>query len=86
VESNFPKEMIAPSPILLLSKDVKRRAASYNRGFFKVLRRASLEGFQNILALEVLKAAEKNIENLPLHRQKAVRIAIAQDEKWVMDW
>jgi hypothetical protein len=86
VNSLLPPEMIVLSPQTLSSKDVKRRAASYNRGFFKILRRASLDGFQNILAMDVLETAEASISNLPQFRQNSVRKAIAEDKEWVMSW
>jgi hypothetical protein len=86
VKSLLPPEMIVVSTQDMSSKDVKRRAASYNRGFFKLLRRASLDGFQNILAMEVLETAEASISNLPHFRQHSVRKAIAEDKEWVMSW
>jgi hypothetical protein len=82
IRALLPPESLILHPTLDL-KDVKRRAASYNRGYFKVLRRASLQGFQNVLSLEVLKHAEASIKNLPAHRQSVVRKAIQEDRLWV---
>jgi hypothetical protein len=82
VRSKIPPQMIVSTPRLSMS-DVKRRAASYNRGFFKGLRRASLEGLNNGLQLQLLSTAEASISNLPFHRQKWVQKAITEDRLWV---
>jgi predicted AAA+ superfamily ATPase len=82
VRALLPPESLILHPALDL-KDVKRRAASYNRGFFKALRRASLQDLNNVLSLEVLKHAEASIKNLPAHRQSVVRKAIQEDRLWV---
>ena len=65
-------------------KDVKRRAASYNRSYFLELRRASLEGLSNHLQLEVLSTAEAALPRLPEGRRKAVQSAILTDRQWVL--
>lgn len=64
--------------------DVKRRAASYNRGYFPRLRWASLAGLSNQLQLEVLETAEASVPRLPLGRQKSIREAILKDREWVL--
>jgi hypothetical protein len=81
--SKIPPHMMVLSTPKLSISDVKRRAASYNRGFFKGLRRASLDGLNNGLALQILSVAEAAINNLPFHRQKSVKKAIAEDRLWV---
>jgi len=54
--------------------DIKRRAAAYLRGYFKLLRMAALEGFQQDLQLQVIDAAEKM---LPKHFSST-----ADKERW----
>mmetsp|Transcript_18566 Transcript_18566/g.26701 ORF Transcript_18566/g.26701 Transcript_18566/m.26701 type:complete len:393 (-) Transcript_18566:744-1922(-) len=68
---------------LLSEKDLRRRAASYNRGYFLPLRRASLAGFPTVLQLRVLEIAESSIPNLPKGRQEEVRNAIRKDRVWL---
>ena len=65
-------------------KDVRRRAASYNRSFFLELRRANLDGLSNQLQLEVLATAEAAIPRLPEGRRKGVQMAIHSDREWVL--
>jgi len=79
----LPDTMIVWNPPLSF-KDVKRRAASYNRSYFRELRQASLQGLSNQLQLEVLTAAEAAVPRLPIGRQKSVIAAIHQDRKWVL--
>ena len=81
---------LLPETSIILSrdlsyKDVRRRAASYNRSYFRELRRASLTGLSNQLQLEVLATAEAAIPRLPEGRRKAVSAAILSDRQWVLD-
>ena len=73
---------LIPLPVLS-EKDLRRRAASYNRGYFRPLRRASLSGFPTALQLRMLEIAEQSIPNLPEGRQQDVRHAIMMDREWV---
>jgi len=73
---------LIPLPVLS-EKDLRRRAASYNRGYFRPLRRASLSGFPTALQLRMLEIAEQSIPNLPVGRQQDVRHAIMMDREWV---
>jgi len=74
--------LLIPLPVLS-EKDLRRRAASYNRGYFRPLRRASLSGFPTALQLRMLEIAEQSIPNLPVGRQQDVRHAIMMDREWV---
>lgn len=73
-----------PNPNVDLSeKDVKRRAATYNRSHFQLLRRACLNQFPLPLQLQVLAHAKSCLPNLSPDRQKSLTKAIQEDELWV---
>jgi hypothetical protein len=83
-ERSLPLNVLIPKP-QLGEKDVRRRAASYNRGYFKILRRQSLEGLANHIQMKVLDLAEESIPNLPPGRRLAVSKAIKEDRLWVAE-
>ena len=60
---------LSPS-FVLTAKDVKRRASSYNRAYFEVLRRASLLDLPPSLQIQVLDHAAASLPNLPLSRRR----------------
>lgn len=82
VEEEEPEISQIPTPFLT-EKDVKRRAASYNRGHFQLLRRACLESFPPELQLKVLQHAKVSVPNLPPARQQQLLNAISEDMTWI---
>jgi len=72
-----------PNPDILTEKDVKRRAATYNRSHFPLLRRACLTQFPTHLQLQVLAHAKSCLPHLPSDRQKSLTKALQEDEAWI---
>ena len=64
-------------------KDVARRAAAYNRAFFKDLHCACLQRFSRDQHLRVLEHSESRIAFIPQHRHEAAKKAIRLDWEWV---
>jgi hypothetical protein len=65
-------------------KDLRRRAASYNRGYFLPLRRFSLHGFATADQKQILEIAEASLPNLPIGRRAEVQQAIRKDRRWIL--
>jgi hypothetical protein len=71
------------SPHTLTQEDVPRRAATYNRSRFSLLRRSCLSSFSHDLQLAVLAHAETRIAQLPIQFQHSAQLAITNDRNWL---
>jgi|APCry1669190591_1035303.scaffolds.fasta_scaffold01823_2 hypothetical protein len=75
------KAQLHEQPHLLSAKDLRRRAATYNRAKDSFMREANLAGFPQDLQLELLAIASSRIPQLPTHRRQEVQEAILRDQE-----
>lgn len=83
LQSHTNANYYLPSPTTLAEKDLKRRAATYNRSHFLLLRRACLQSFPVHLQLQLLLHASNSLPNLARDRQHLMSKAIQTDRAWL---
>jgi hypothetical protein len=66
-------------PQALTVKDIKRRAATYNRSHDDLMRAATLQGFSPALQHQLLQSALQSLPRIPVTRQALVHQAITKD-------
>jgi len=66
-------------PPALTVKDIKRRAATYNRSHDDLMRAATLQGFSPALQHQLLQSALQSLPRIPVTRQALVHQAITKD-------
>jgi len=67
------------TPQALTVKDIKRRAATYNRSHDDLMRAATLQGFSPELQHQLLLSALESLPRIPVTRQALVHQAITKD-------
>jgi hypothetical protein len=74
------KDHLHQQPHILSVKDIRRRAATYNRAKDDHMRAANLEGFPQDLQMQLLTLAQERILQLPTQRRQEAREAILRDQ------